>query len=283
MNEKSPCDFTVVTPSFNMLDYLRRCCASVDDQRGVSVQHLVVDGGSVDGSAEWLRAQRPRGSIIEPDDGMYDALNKGLERARGDFVCCLNSDEQYLPDALARAKAYFSAHPDTDVLFGGILLVRPDGTLIAHRKPYAVRALYIRHSHLYVAPAAMFLRRHVVAGGLRFDKSYRTIGDMIFVLDILARRYRVACDARFYTAFTQRGGNLGASDQAARELAAFHRRELGAWRLASPLVNCCRRIEKLVAGGFRVPRPLRYALVDGAGKRRREFAALRADFRWRAG
>jgi glycosyltransferase involved in cell wall biosynthesis len=96
-------DFTVITPSFNMLDYLRRCCASVEDQRGVSVQHLVIDGGSVDGSAEWLRSSRPDSSVIEPDDGMFDALNKGLERARGDYVCYLNCDEQHLPGALARA------------------------------------------------------------------------------------------------------------------------------------------------------------------------------------
>lgn len=276
-------DFTVITPSFNMLPYLRRCCASVGDQRGISVQHLVIDGGSVDGSAEWLRSRRPDSSVIEPDEGMYDALNKGLERARGDYVCYLNCDEQHLPGALARAGRYFATHADIDVLFGGILLVRPDGTLIAHRKPYAVRAFYIRHAHLYVPPAAMFLRRRVLEAGLRFDKRYRTIGDMVFVLELLARQFRVGCLPDYFTAFTQRDCNLGGSNQAKQELTAFRRRQLGARRILSPLVNCCRRLEKLMAGGFTTYLPLRYALVDGASESRREFVATGASFRWRTG
>lgn len=73
---------TVLTPSFNNLPYLRRCCASVADQAGVETEHLVIDGASTDGTPGWLRA-RGESFISEPDRGMYDALNKGFDRARG--------------------------------------------------------------------------------------------------------------------------------------------------------------------------------------------------------
>ena len=71
-------DFSIITPSFNMLDYLKLCCASVADQDGASFEHIVVDGASTDGTAEWLRQARNITSISEKDDGMYDAINKGL-------------------------------------------------------------------------------------------------------------------------------------------------------------------------------------------------------------
>ena len=53
----SPTDFSIVTPSFNMLGYLKRCSASVADQRGASHEHIVVDAGSTDGTAPWLAGQ----------------------------------------------------------------------------------------------------------------------------------------------------------------------------------------------------------------------------------
>ncbi len=89
---------SVVTPSYNMLDYLKRCHKSVADQRGVDVEHIVVDGLSTDGTKEFLESQASIHAIIERDQGMYDAVNKGLLTARGEIMSYLNCDEQYLPE-----------------------------------------------------------------------------------------------------------------------------------------------------------------------------------------
>ena len=94
--------FTIVTPSFNQLDWLELCIASVADQHGVSsVEHLVCDGGSagIDDFKGRMLARFPETShyrlefLVGPDAGMYDAINKGLRRATGDVCSYLNCDE----------------------------------------------------------------------------------------------------------------------------------------------------------------------------------------------
>src|SRR6266446_4518865 len=111
-------DVSVVTPSLNMVGYLERCVASVADQEGVRAEHLVMDGGSRDGTVAWLAAQPSLVSEIRRDNGMYDAVNRGFRRARGRIIAHLNCDEQYLPGTLATAIKYFDTHPNVDVLFG---------------------------------------------------------------------------------------------------------------------------------------------------------------------
>jgi len=83
-------DISVITPSYNMLPYLRRCAASVADQEGGKFEHIVIDGGSTDGSGEWLAKQGHIRSISEKDNGMYDAINKGLKQANGNILAYIN-------------------------------------------------------------------------------------------------------------------------------------------------------------------------------------------------
>jgi glycosyltransferase involved in cell wall biosynthesis len=98
-------DISVVTPSFNMLSYLKRCVASVADQERVQAEHLVMDGGSRDGTVEWLKTQTSLLSEVRSDNGMYDAVNRGFRRARGQIVAHLNCDEQYLPGTLESVRS----------------------------------------------------------------------------------------------------------------------------------------------------------------------------------
>jgi glycosyltransferase involved in cell wall biosynthesis len=115
-------DFTIITPSFGQLDYLACCIASVADQEGVEVEHIVQDAGSTGieefaekmaeqllgkyggervanlQTFELLHIRTARGYTLrifkEPDEGMYDAINRGLEKSHSDLFAWLNSDEQ---------------------------------------------------------------------------------------------------------------------------------------------------------------------------------------------
>ncbi|MGR8919445.1 MAG: glycosyltransferase family 2 protein [Gammaproteobacteria bacterium] len=94
---------SVVTPSFNQGDYLPACLDSVHGQSYPAIEHLVYDGGSDDDSAAIIEA---RATAIaywqsEPDGGQTRAINAGLERATGDILCWLNSDDGFMPGALA--------------------------------------------------------------------------------------------------------------------------------------------------------------------------------------
>ncbi len=274
-------ELSVVTPSRNMLPYLRRAVASVADQNGVRAEHIVVDALSADGSAAWLAGQPGVRCLCEADAGMYDAVNKGLRLASAPVLAYLNCDEQYLPSTLAFVNEYFARRPDVDLLFGDLLLVRPDGTLIAFRRGYAPRWPYIAASHLYVLSCAMFFRRRLVDDGHFFDPRYRFCGDQEWVVRVLRAGYRARHVRRFLAAFTMTGGNLSEGEPARaerRRLAAAQPWPVRAGRL--PL-QVARLAEKLLSGAYCSGGPLEYEIRVDEGPRRR-FRSERPSWRWRS-
>jgi glycosyltransferase involved in cell wall biosynthesis len=114
---------SVITPSFNLCDYLRRTADSILSQSGpFDLEWIVIDGGSSDGTVEFLRclvSSDPRVHLTsEPDRGQSHAINKGLARATGDVVTWLNADDLYAPGALAAVADAFSRRPDAQWLVG---------------------------------------------------------------------------------------------------------------------------------------------------------------------
>ncbi|HMQ76273.1 MAG TPA: glycosyltransferase family 2 protein [Flavobacteriales bacterium] len=118
---------SIVTPSFRQAAYIEECLRSVGDQP-VPVQHVVVDGGSADGSKELIakHAGRLHWWCSEPDRGQSDAINKGLARCTGTVFNWLNSDDLLLPGALKHVADAFADDPDL-LVFGGRLVHRSAG------------------------------------------------------------------------------------------------------------------------------------------------------------
>lgn len=112
--------FTIVTPSYNQVAYIRDTIESVLNQTYSDYEYIVVDGGSTDGTNEILRSYEHRLSklVIEPDRGQADAINKGMRLATGDICAYLNSDDYYFRDTLEKVAKYFEDHPDADVIYG---------------------------------------------------------------------------------------------------------------------------------------------------------------------
>src|SRR3712207_3017954 len=108
---------SIITPSYNMLPYLKHCASSVRDQK-VEHEHIIIDGNSSDGTKKWLEQTDGIQWVSEKDNGMYDALNKGLQLAKGEIVAHLNADEQYLPGTLQFVVDFFDRHPEVDYIVG---------------------------------------------------------------------------------------------------------------------------------------------------------------------
>jgi glycosyltransferase involved in cell wall biosynthesis len=132
---------TVVTPSFNQARYLEATLRSVIDQNYPNLEYIVIDGGSTDGSVDILRNYSSRLAywVSEPDAGQTDAINKGMAHATGELRAYLNSDDIYLPGALARVALAFREHPEADLFHGDCRIIDERGQFIGRRRPRITR------------------------------------------------------------------------------------------------------------------------------------------------
>lgn len=122
MNSIDVPSVSIITPSFNHAAYIRQTIESVLSQDYPCIEHIVVDGGSTDGTAEILREYGDRYPdrfrwVSEPDRGQSHAFNKGLAMARGEFIGWQNSDDYYYPNVFAEPIRYLIDHPDVAAVF----------------------------------------------------------------------------------------------------------------------------------------------------------------------
>jgi glycosyltransferase involved in cell wall biosynthesis len=117
---------SIITPSFNRADMIGQAIESVLKQNYSPIEHIIIDGGSTDGTLDLL-AQYPYLKVVsEPDHGMYDALNKGLKLAQGEIIGILNTDDLYAPEVLKEVVALF-ADPAVDAVAGKAEVFCTDG------------------------------------------------------------------------------------------------------------------------------------------------------------
>lgn len=125
MIEKKIPIITVITPSFNQAKYLERTILSVLNQDYPNLEYIIIDGGSKDGSVEIIEkyASHLAYWVSEPDQGQSAAINKGLARASGDWVCWQNSDDIFYPQAFERVLKVIQSNPGLDIIFGDIKII----------------------------------------------------------------------------------------------------------------------------------------------------------------
>jgi GT2 family glycosyltransferase len=152
--------FSVVTPSYNQGQFIRATIESVLSQRIPSLQYLVMDGGSKDGTVEILKEYGDRLSFVsEHDEGTGDAVNKGLALCQAEIIGWLNSDDVYYPQTLSRVVELFELHPEVDVIYGRAHHIDEHGAIIEEypTEEWSFEGL-IRHC-IISQPAAFFRRR----------------------------------------------------------------------------------------------------------------------------
>ena len=163
---------SIITVSYNSNNSIRRTIESVLNQSVTPYEHIFVDGMSQDDTVNIIRSYQDqydsRGIrlrlISEPDDGYYDAMNKGIHMAEGDVIGILNSDDWYENKALEIVDCYTEANPEADIYMGGIYIHNGD-QIITKNAGYRK---YYQTSRNFNHPA-MFAR----------SKAYQAVGDYI--------------------------------------------------------------------------------------------------------
>lgn len=177
-----------------------------------------MDGGSTDGTVDWLAGQKGLTWSSARDEGMYDAIQKAWAQSTGSIVSWLNADEQYLPGTLALVADAFDRNPLLDMVYGDGIVVDGTGRAIAARREIPLRRMYVANSFLNIYTCTMFFRRRLLGDGLlSFDPSLRCSADMEMILRLLEAGVQGAHLGRFVSLFAVGDSNLSASEASARE------------------------------------------------------------------
>jgi len=186
---------SVITVCFNSASHIVDALHSVDAQTWPDIEHLVIDGGSLDDTLRIVQqhARAWRRVISEPDGGIYDAMNKGIRLATGDVIGFLNADDFYTsPESLTKIADAF-VEPSLDTCYGDLCYVEPDrpSSVVRYwRSTPFMPGLFLRgwcppHPTFYV-------RRRVFELCGVFDESYRIASDVEFMMRVLeVHRVRV--------------------------------------------------------------------------------------------
>jgi len=172
--------FGIVTPTLNAERYLEATLRSIWDQASdeIVVDHVLVDGGSTDATTSIAEGFPTRVVVATDDQGMYDAINRGLAMVEGDIVGYINADDEIAPGALAAVAEAFQDHVDIRWLMGRREFIDGDGTAFASMQPvsFALRS-YLGLGWSCVPQETVWMRRDLLDEVGPFDTTFRNTGD----------------------------------------------------------------------------------------------------------
>ena len=191
LNRSFKMKVSIITAVYNGAPAIGRTLDSVAEQDFKEIEHIVVDGGSRDATAEIAR-NRNRGAarvISEPDNGVYDAFNKGLRAATGDVIAFLNCADSYSSAAAVSTVMRELAANPVGAAFADVLIVGPEPQSRVVRR-YSSRGFSPNRMAYGLMPAhpTLFLRREIYAAVGEYDPSYRIAGDYEWCLRAFAVR-----------------------------------------------------------------------------------------------
>ncbi|MEO7634579.1 MAG: glycosyltransferase [Sphingomicrobium sp.] len=194
--------FSVVTISFNQVEFLARAIESVITQ-GARVQYIVCDPGSTDGSRAIIDsygaaiAER----VFEQDEGPADGLNRGFDRARGDIYAYLNSDDTFLPGAFASVARQFAAYPEVDVLTGHTLVTDREDKVLRRAWSDAYQRRLVAYGVTAHFQTSTFIRASAFRRTAGFNPSNSSSWDSELLLDLFLSGANIAVIDAFLSTY----------------------------------------------------------------------------------
>lgn len=179
--------FSIITVCYNSGKTIERTLQSVSSQDWSNLEHVVIDGGSTDSTIGLINDFHPRIAklISEPDDGIYDAMNKGLGIATGDIVAFLNADDYYANSSVLSNIAEFFSKGEFQAVMGDVGYFK-EGSAGRVIRRYRSKIFSPKKLNRGVMPAhpAFFIRREILTQLGGFNSSYKIAGDFELIVRI---------------------------------------------------------------------------------------------------
>ncbi len=210
---------SVVTPTLNRAHFLGEAIESVRAQNYPNVEFIVVDGMSSDGTMDLLATYPDVRVIREPDDGLYDAINKGIRAGKGDFIALLNSDDLFPPNLFHELAQAFS-DPQIEAVYGRAEIFQDDANQLASDRFAAATDLSrdgvdLTFKNVTIGspqPNARFFRRSVFDRVGYFDLDFPLASDREFLFRIVLDSPRPVLLDRIVYRYRWHSGSITFSD-----------------------------------------------------------------------
>jgi glycosyltransferase involved in cell wall biosynthesis len=175
---------SVVTAVWNRVSTIDTAMRSVDSQDYPWVEHVLIDGCSTDGTLELIRARQNESKVVlsEPDEGIYDALNKGIKLAHGEIIGLLHSDDEFAHPGILSLIAEAFSEPDVSVVYGDVVFFRANNRNVPVRRYRSDRFAPDKLAWGWMpAHPAMFFRRQIFDRFGYYKTDYKIAADFEFV------------------------------------------------------------------------------------------------------
>jgi glycosyltransferase involved in cell wall biosynthesis len=220
MKDNNPL-ISIITVVYNGRDFLEKTIRSVINQSYKNIEYIIIDGGSNDGTVDIIKRYEDKIDywVSEKDDGIYDAMNKGIKIARGEYIAFINADDWYEEEVLQEFADILQKHNNIDILAGDISIVDEEGKPIVVRKgSFEEYGKNLHHQAIFVSS-----RNYKQ---LFFDTSYHLAADSDFIVKVMKTDPKVYKFDRIIANFRQGGKG---SDMIAyqKELFLSNRQNIG--------------------------------------------------------
>ncbi len=191
---------SIITPVFNNVQYIQQCIDNMKEQNCPAAEHIIVDGGSTDGTVEIIRenaAGYPHIRwISEKDRGQSDAMNKGIRMAQGTVISFLNVDDYYEPGVFNRVLPLFQHLPEPSMVIGNCNIWHDDGSLVRVSRPHhlSIMDLLLQRGEFPMNPTSYFYHKslHGLTGFYNVTEHFNM--DVEFIYDAVQQANLVRVD-----------------------------------------------------------------------------------------
>lgn len=172
---------SIVTVSYNMVNYIEDTILSVISQQYPNLEYIVIDGGSKDGTVDIIKKYEQWITywISEPDNGMYDAIQKGFSKATGEIMAYINSDDKFHYNALFTAATIFSSEEDVEWILGRASFYNEEGSIVDVKdlKKWSKFNYYLG-DYQWIQQESVFWKRSLwLKAGSKINTSLKYAGD----------------------------------------------------------------------------------------------------------